>query len=689
MHKRYFLVIFFLSIILLITGCGSTAGGGGGSVNLTGKVADLSINPVSNASVIVDTVGVKTVSNGLYTFLNIPAGNKLVKIFPMGFTSSYRKITLAGGSSATVPIAIVAPLDGKTTPIVNANGGTATSTTGLIKMVFGPAAFTTFETTVNVNLTAVPKIAAPFIPPDAQNFISFVVFAKPETATLSSSQELILPNITGITNEAVPFFRFNTSTFAWEQFGVGYADMATNTIRVHSPFMGWLAAIIPITPAPGSIKGTIFNGAAPLPGANVWTQTSFAVADSMGNYQLDFIPSGETQVFVSALGFSETSANVLVTSEQESVLNINMGLFQVAQGNISGTVKDASSHQGINVSGAKIVESNGGVAFSDDYGRYELFNVPSGTTIATAFADGYQASAESVLVPNGGTVTAPNFELFFVGTPSSYPFSFEAGDDGFTSTGFWHNQDTNSTFDASARSLWNLPSPPNRLTDYFSQSHGSGFANQKVFLPDNGQIPSIRPGGSGSHYFWYGQNSSASVEGAYIGTQDIADDTAEGSGGLGLKANSGTLESPELDLRGYTFGTLSFWTWWEIEGVNPATGFDKMQVLISPAPYSTWTSLGFLNPFQDPATGESVPSQEYSSGGFNQTGIWVNHSIDISQFAGQKVKIRFYFDSVDDLFNGFRGWFIDDVSISNSQFGTSNFSVLRQSIPYKPRKRRN
>ncbi|MDJ0521337.1 MAG: PKD domain-containing protein [Planctomycetota bacterium] len=44
---------------------------------------------------------------------------------------------------------------------------------------------------------------------------------------------------------------------------------------------------------------------------------------------------------------------------------------------------------------------------------------------------------------------------------------------------------------------------------------------------------------------------------------------------------------------------------------------------------------------------------------------WTEELIDLAPYAGKTVRIRFRFDSVDDLFNAFRGWNIDDVTVTN------------------------
>lgn len=47
-------------------------------------------------------------------------------------------------------------------------------------------------------------------------------------------------------------------------------------------------------------------------------------------------------------------------------------------------------------------------------------------------------------------------------------------------------------------------------------------------------------------------------------------------------------------------------------------------------------------------------------------GNWVNESISLSAYDGQTIKIRFYFNTVDDSFNFFEGWYVDDVMVKGT-----------------------
>ncbi len=193
------------------------------------------------------------------------------------------------------------------------------------------------------------------------------------------------------------------------------------------------------------------------------------------------------------------------------------------------------------------------------------------------------------------------------------------------------------------------------------------------------------PGGSlpapfrKNHSGWYGQTST----GNYIGTQSTGD--VAGSGGTGTGPNSGAFVSPELQVPNVSADVqLRFNTWWEIEGTNPGrarvnptagdpTGpFDVMDVYLEADGEEGSVFLIQLNPDLDPV-GSDRAAKPYTSGGFNTAPAWVPMAVDISEFKGQTVRIRFEFTTRDHQYNGFRGWMVEDVRVST---GTSNLPVI-------------
>jgi|GEM_PF-3084197 len=211
--------------------------------------------------------------------------------------------------------------------------------------------------------------------------------------------------------------------------------------------------------------------------------------------------------------------------------------------------------------------------------------------------------------------------------------SLESGAGLWTTTGFWH-----------------LSVQPQRI-----EVLNPAINPTLVQLPDSGFLPSAH---SGSNVLWYGQDST----GTYIGTDFTQEAQSPLDGGTSLEANTGSAITPPINLVGQTTPLLSFWTWWEIEGIA-TSAFDLMHVEASADSGVTWNSLGrgLINPLDDDANGDDW--KEYSSGGLGKQGKWIHEYFDLTSYVGQVIWIRFRFDTGDNLYNGFRGWLIDDIGV--------------------------
>lgn len=140
------------------------------------------------------------------------------------------------------------------------------------------------------------------------------------------------------------------------------------------------------------------------------------------------------------------------------------------------------------------------------------------------------------------------------------------------------------------------------------------------------------------------------------------------NGGTSLTANGGAIVSPTIDLSNESGPlALTFKNWWEIEAVNPnEDGFDLMIISVTTDAGNTWNDIARLNPLSDPVGGdeESREPLPYSNRGFNKAPEWlVQEPISLSEFAGESINIKFTFYTKDNLFNGFRGWLVDDVNV--------------------------
>ena len=102
---------------------------------------------------------------------------------------------------------------------------------------------------------------------------------------------------------------------------------------------------------------------------------------------------------------------------------------------------------------------------------------------------------------------------------------------------------------------------------------------------------------------------------------------------------------------------LEYWVWYDIE-----EGYDYVYLEVSPDAGKTWQIL------QTPSgTGED-PSGNAFGWGYNGTSgyggqpIWIKESVDLSNFAGQEILIRFEY--ITDVAVNTEGFLLDDVSIS-------------------------
>lgn len=174
-----------------------------------------------------------------------------------------------------------------------------------------------------------------------------------------------------------------------------------------------------------------------------------------------------------------------------------------------------------------------------------------------------------------------------------------------------------------------------------------------VSLPDFGFLPAAY---SGDNVWWYG----SSDDGTFLDEWDLASQTDK-NGGWSDVANVGELISETIDLTSAANANLTFWNWWEIEGVD-VDRYDLMSVYVSTDDGLTWSAVATLNPIND-VDGEAF--KPYSSGGLGQVGQWIHTQADLSAYAGSSIRLKFYFDTVDEKYNGFRGWLIDDVRITD------------------------
>ncbi|MBI0394590.1 carboxypeptidase-like regulatory domain-containing protein [Acinetobacter bereziniae] len=170
----------------------------------------------------------------------------------------------------------------------------------------------------------------------------------------------------------------------------------------------------------------------------------------------------------------------------------------------------------------------------------------------------------------------------------------------------------------------------------------------------------------GIQAYWFGDIQ----QGNFIGKQKQTDKLLDG--GTSVSQNDAQLTSPSIDLSKVSKPiSLNFKTWWEIESVNPNNkGFDLMDIQVSTDGGKNYKTIARLNPLSDPVVDlETKIPRPFTNFGFNNApAVSQQEPISLDEFAGQaNVKLRFQFSTEDGLYNGFRGWMIDDIQIKKTQ----------------------
>lgn len=404
-------------------------------------------------------------------------------------------------------------------------------------------------------------------------------------------------------------------------------------------------------------------------GAAIGTQTT----NAQGQFNFQNLANGLYKLSAIVPGYKPTSADSIVVSETQGALAL-IDLFPadtsltVQIGAISGIVRDNNGNplQGVNVAISATDESltNGYFASttSNANGGFSIGAIPITSSIGTAIPSfkvrfvrqGFVTRVVGNVIVNANQTTPVQTSLTPAATSGIVRFEDDVETDkNWTRTGFWRRQQNNAAI------------------------RNKNFPRYVKLAPNDNSNAAIPQAFQGQFAFWYGQDTT----GSFIGELSLPQDSL--SGGNSVNRNSGRLTSPLINLTADTVATLSFWSWFEIESVNPnASGFDIMEVEVIRANGDS-VLLGRLNPFTDPILDDREPIP-FTSGGFNQRPVWRFEEFDLSEFAGQQIRLRFKFDTRDNLYNGFRGWFIDNIRVTNVRSVSSSNSDRRATEPMMP-----
>jgi ELWxxDGT repeat protein len=146
--------------------------------------------------------------------------------------------------------------------------------------------------------------------------------------------------------------------------------------------------------------------------------------------------------------------------------------------------------------------------------------------------------------------------------------------------------------------------------------------------------------------------------------------------------NTGTLTSPEVDLRDATHPVLIYREWRSVEDTPLG---DYAQVWISTGS-NQWTIVSdsdvgtAIDPLNWPGPASEALGWSMTVHSEFDTPQWRSRAIDLSAYVGHKIRLRFLFDTANPNFNGYEGWYVDDVNVFDAAPALHATTVSNQSM---------
>jgi hypothetical protein len=119
----------------------------------------------------------------------------------------------------------------------------------------------------------------------------------------------------------------------------------------------------------------------------------------------------------------------------------------------------------------------------------------------------------------------------------------------------------------------------------------------------------------------------------------------------------------EFDFTGLTAVTLNFSAWWEIE-----EDWDYTYLVVSKDGGSTWEMIETPSGTDTNPVGNNLGWGYTGNSGGGSDGEWIQESVDLSAYAGQKVLVAFEYVT-DDALN-LSGFAVDDLSVPELDYST-------------------
>ncbi|KGX88751.1 hypothetical protein N781_09540 [Pontibacillus halophilus JSM 076056 = DSM 19796] len=285
---------------------------------------------------------------------------------------------------------------------------------GFYTLVYGAEDFQTVAITTEVE-AGITKIVNALLEPNPGAVNGTIINSIDESplpgalVTIVDSNGFVVDTVTTGTNGA-----FNINGLAPGSYTItasidGFQNNVTGvTVRSNEI----TATIIPLTPGPGRIEGTVTPS---LSGTLVrlFDQNGVFIASTIpenGLFNFDNLAPGTYTVSASANEYTTDTVGVEVLSSQTSFVSLTLDPLPAT---VSGTI---TSSGGAPIANAlvKIVNDAGvtlGSAFTNELGGYTLPNIPAGSFTLVAGADGFASSSVGVTTAQGQDLSGVNVQL--------------------------------------------------------------------------------------------------------------------------------------------------------------------------------------------------------------------------------------------------------------------------------------
>ncbi|KAB2860282.1 MAG: hypothetical protein F9K46_10240, partial [Anaerolineae bacterium] len=183
---------------------------------------------------------------------------------------------------------------------------------------------------------------------------------------------------------------------------------------------------------------------------------------------------------------------------------------------------------------------------------------------------------------------------------------------------------------------------------------------EQIGLPTTLENESVNQWGT-NYYTLKGGPDTQNVTIQFSGNETVpVIPTSAHSGQLAMWSNrvddSDARLTREVDLTSVSSATLTFWAWYDIEEL-----WDFAYVMVSTDGGTTWTPIA-----TDRTTTDNPFNTGYGAGYTAASGDWVQETLDLSAYAGQKIRLRFEYITDDAVVRD--GFLLDDVSIPEIGF---------------------